>query len=65
MDRRPETVQTEIDRALDTLGIPRFDRAGTILTQDDRLDLWVKDPRAGRFTARSVGVEAEPAPHSA
>jgi hypothetical protein len=45
-----DDVESEIDRALDTLGVPRSDAAGTRLSQDDRLDLWVHDPRSGRFT---------------
>jgi hypothetical protein len=45
-----DDVQSEIDRALDTLGVPRIGPSGARLSQDERLSLWVRDPRAGRFT---------------
>jgi hypothetical protein len=53
-----DDVTMEIDRALDTLGVPHVDATGTRLSQDDRLNLWVRDPRAGRFTP----TRAQPAP---
>ena len=39
-----DPVETEVDRALDTLGIPRHGADGALLSQDDRLGLWVRDP---------------------
>jgi hypothetical protein len=49
MNGSRDDVTMEIDRALDTLGVPHLDEAGARLSQDDRLNLWVRDPRAGRF----------------
>jgi hypothetical protein len=61
MNGSRDDVTMEIDRALDTLGVPHLDATGTRLSQDDRLNLWVRDPRAGRFkTARPRAAPSTP-----
>jgi hypothetical protein len=48
-------VESEVDRALDVLGVPRRGSDGSTLSQDDRLGLWVRDPaRAPRADARAI-----------
>jgi hypothetical protein len=38
-----DLVETEVARALDTLGVPRAAADGSPLSHDDRLSMWVRD----------------------